>query len=81
MLASLPAPARQAILDSLPPDAHGDPRSPGEGAPEVPGELPGGLPGRAFDVPTTEESLTEEPETAPEREGGWPAHWPGGGRS
>jgi phospholipid/cholesterol/gamma-HCH transport system ATP-binding protein len=72
MLATLPAPAQQAILASLPPDQRGNPASRGDAALEVPGELPG----EAFGATTVDESGD-----APEREGGWPAHWPGGRRS
>jgi phospholipid/cholesterol/gamma-HCH transport system ATP-binding protein len=72
MLATLPAPAQQAILASLPPDQRSNPASPGNAALKVPGELPG----EAFGATTVNESVQ-----APEREGGWPAHWPGGRRS
>jgi len=72
MLTTLPAPAQQAILASLPPDQRDHPVSPGNAALDAPGELPG----KAFDATTVEESGQ-----ATERKGGWPAHWPGGRRS
>jgi len=72
MLTTLPPPAQQAILASLPPEQRDHPVSPGNAALVTPGELPGA----AFDATTVEES-----EPATEREGGWPAHWPGGRRS
>jgi phospholipid/cholesterol/gamma-HCH transport system ATP-binding protein len=80
MLATLPVPAQQAILDSLPPDQRDHPVSPGEDAPDASAGLPvdeyDTVPDEEFDAAPDEES---EPTT--EREGGWPAHWPGGRRS
>jgi phospholipid/cholesterol/gamma-HCH transport system ATP-binding protein len=77
MLTTLPGPAQQAILASLPSEETGQPVSPGNAGLDA----PAGLPGAAFDA-----TPVEEPEPATEhepahREGGWPAHWPGGRRS
>jgi phospholipid/cholesterol/gamma-HCH transport system ATP-binding protein len=86
MLGTLPVPAQQAILASLPPDQSDHPASPGSDALGASGELPG----EAFDtVPDQEFAAQDEEFAAPdeeaeeptEREGGWPAHWPGGRRS
>jgi phospholipid/cholesterol/gamma-HCH transport system ATP-binding protein len=88
MLATLPVPAQQAILTSLPRDQRDHPASPGNDALDASRELPGEevdtgpdedfhtVPGDEFDAAAEEES--EQPT---EREGGWPAHWPGGRRS
>jgi phospholipid/cholesterol/gamma-HCH transport system ATP-binding protein len=90
MLTTLPASAQQAILASLP---SGQSYQPGEGAAPS-GDTSSEAPGARFDLLPTEESEetlgideseppgeTEETWERPEREGGWPAHWPGGGRS
>jgi hypothetical protein len=86
MLATLPVPAQQAILASLPPEGIDHPASPGNDALDAPGQLPG----EAFDAAPDEELAVpdeelavpdEESEEPTEREGGWPAHWPGGRRS
>jgi phospholipid/cholesterol/gamma-HCH transport system ATP-binding protein len=79
MLATLPASAQEAILASLPPvqcDQRGQRGGTSEGPPELPAEPVVDVPGEALGV-----AAADEPEQAPEREGGWPAHWPGGGRS
>ena len=85
MLATLPVPAQQAILASLPPEGIGQPASLGNDALGASGDLPG----EAFDtVPDDELAVPGEELAAPdeesgeptEREGGWPAHWPGGRR-
>jgi phospholipid/cholesterol/gamma-HCH transport system ATP-binding protein len=68
MLATLPAPAQEAILASLPP---GQPRH--VAAPEDTEET---VEADEADQPYDPEESSEPPE----REGGWPAHWPGGGR-
>jgi phospholipid/cholesterol/gamma-HCH transport system ATP-binding protein len=97
MLATLPDPAQEAILASLPPG------QPGEAAPAQGGELTGEAGGAGFRRPRSEEvdaardterfaeteqledsegaGVPGETREAPEREGGWPAHWPGGPRS
>jgi phospholipid/cholesterol/gamma-HCH transport system ATP-binding protein len=84
LLHTLPADAQQAILASIPPDQ----RVP-SGAVAAPVPLP-----RGHDEPPQAEPRRVEPEPAlaedgpplavetgelPEREGGWPSHWPGGG--
>ncbi|MGO8958376.1 MAG: ABC transporter ATP-binding protein [Streptosporangiaceae bacterium] len=80
LLHTLPAEAQQAILASLPPDqprqdrpAQGEP-----GADQSAQDQSG--PAQALQAEGESEPLiddgTDEP---PEREGGWPRHWPGGG--
>jgi phospholipid/cholesterol/gamma-HCH transport system ATP-binding protein len=89
MLATLPVPAQQAILASLPPDQPDQPVSQGNDAPGEPrGEALGTAPDEELAVPEKfplpDEELTgadEESGQPTEREGGWPAHWPGGRRS
>jgi phospholipid/cholesterol/gamma-HCH transport system ATP-binding protein len=82
MLATLPAPAQEAIRASLPPGPlpSAEPRQLEET--RQPEEI-------ADTVQTDETEETSDLEEAdgaeeswepPEREGGWPAHWPGGGR-
>jgi len=93
MLATLPVPAQQAILASLPPDQGDHPASQGSDALDPPGKVPG----EAFDAAPDEEAAAPHEELAApgevsaapdeeagqpiERLGGWPAHWPGGRRS
>jgi len=96
MLATLPAPAQQAILASLPPDQPDPPDQPvsqGDDSLDAPGQLPGeafdaaldeelAVPDEEFPVPDEEFPVPdEEPDEPTERQGGWPAHWPGGRRS
>jgi phospholipid/cholesterol/gamma-HCH transport system ATP-binding protein len=84
MLATLPAPAQQAILTSLPPgqpSQSGEPGGSSQVALDAPDERPGEMPAEAFDV-TDESGEAPEPGQGPVRRGGiWPAHWPGGGQS
>jgi phospholipid/cholesterol/gamma-HCH transport system ATP-binding protein len=80
MLATLPEPAQRAILASLRPDQRDHPATTGSAAPDVARELPG-EPFEATVVPEPGTTAVEEPGPATEREGGWPAHWPGGRRS
>ncbi|HEY2202333.1 MAG TPA: ATP-binding cassette domain-containing protein, partial [Solirubrobacteraceae bacterium] len=73
MLATLPAPAREAILASLPPGELNRAREAPAGESAQPEET----------VEADEADQRYDPEESwepPEREGGWPAHWPGGGR-
>jgi len=93
MLATLPVPAQQAILASLPPDQRDHPVSQGNDALDASGDLRGEAFGAAPDeeLAAPDEELAapgeefavagEESEQPTEREGGWPAHWPGGRRS
>jgi phospholipid/cholesterol/gamma-HCH transport system ATP-binding protein len=82
MLATLPVPAQQAILASLPPghahepDQYNHPDVPSERPPAELVELLSEEPEEETDV-----TATQEYEQTTEREGGWPAHWPGGRRS
>jgi phospholipid/cholesterol/gamma-HCH transport system ATP-binding protein len=77
MLATLPVPAREAILASLPPGEL-------DRAREAPAEESAPPEESEETVETDESEQAYDPEESwepPEREGGWPAHWPGGGRS
>jgi phospholipid/cholesterol/gamma-HCH transport system ATP-binding protein len=87
MLATLPVPAQQAILASLPPDQPDHPVSPGialDASGELPGEEVDAAPGEEVHTVPGEEPDAEADEESgqpTERLGGWPAHWPGGRRS
>jgi phospholipid/cholesterol/gamma-HCH transport system ATP-binding protein len=85
MLATLPAPAQEAIRASLPPGElnrareapaadSAQPMEPVE--PEETVEAQETVEADESDQPYDPEESSEPPE----REGGWPAHWPGGGR-
>jgi len=94
MLATLPAQAQQAILASLPP---GQADQPGEPSQPDLSSRPGryNQPADRNEPPQQERATLPAEESAdeadvtgidesgqlPEREGGWPAHWPGGRRS
>jgi phospholipid/cholesterol/gamma-HCH transport system ATP-binding protein len=91
MLATLPAPAQEAIRASLPPGELNRPREAPAMESAQPEETVESAPPKEPEETVEAEEIVEadesdqpyDPEESwepPEREGGWPAHWPGGGR-